>query len=63
MNQPIPDDADPKWRQLNQTLKDLALALLNHDTMRENKVQPFMTPAADKNRVYFPWDPVTRTLV
>lgn len=61
--QPIPDDADPKWKELNQTLKDLTLKLLNHDAMRRNKTQPFMTPAADKNRVYFLWDSVSRTLV
>lgn len=61
--QPIPDDADPVWKELNQTLKDLAPKLLNRDAMRRNKTQPFMTPAADKNRVYFLWDSVTRTLV
>lgn len=60
--QPIPDDADPKWKELSQTLKDLTLKLLNHDAMRRNKTQPFMTPAADKNRVYFLWDSVSRTL-
>lgn len=63
LQQPIPDDADPHWKDLNQTLKDLALKLLEHDAMRENKVQPFMTPAASKNRVYFLWDSTTRLLV
>lgn len=61
--QGIPDVADPKWKELNQALKDLALELLNDDAMRRNKTQPFMTPAHDKNLVYFLWDSVTRTLV
>lgn len=63
VGQPIPDDADPRWKELNQTLKDLALKLLDHDAMRRNKTQPFMAPAADKNRVYFLWDSATRALV
>lgn len=63
LEQPLPDDADDKWKQLNQTLKELALKLLEHDAMRNNKVQPFMTPAANKNRVYFLWDSTTRLLV
>lgn len=63
LQQPIPDDADPQWADLNQTLKDLMLKLLNHDAMRVNKTQPFMTPAASKNKVYFLWDSVSRTLV
>lgn len=63
LQRPIPDTADDKWKQLNRTLKDLAQKLLEHDAMRQNKVQPFMTPAANKNRVYFLWDSTTRLLV
>lgn len=63
LQQPIPDNADPKWKDLNQTLKDLILKLLEHDAMRVNKSQPFMTPAANKNRVYFLWDLTSRILV
>jgi hypothetical protein len=61
--QTIPDDAAPQWKELNQTLKDLMLKLVYHDSMAQNRVQPFMTPAASKNRVYFVWDFVGRTLV
>jgi hypothetical protein len=61
--QPIPEDAHEVWKDLNQTLKDLQKKLLDHDAMAENRVQTFMTPAASKNRVYFMWDSVSRTLV
>lgn len=63
LQQPIPANADPKWKRLNETLKEIAQKLLEHDAMRENKVQPFMRPAANKNRVYFLWDSTTRLLV
>lgn len=63
LQQPIPNDADPMWKELNQTIKDLMLKLLEHDAMRANKTQPFMTPAANKNRVYFLWDSTSRLLV
>lgn len=60
---PIPDVADEKWKQLNRTLRDLVRKLIEHDAMRQNKGQPFMTPAASKNRVYFLWDSTTRLMV
>lgn len=63
LQQPIPHDADPKWKELNQAIKDLMLKLLEHEAMRPNKTQPFMTPAANKDRVYFLWDSACRLLV
>jgi hypothetical protein len=62
LQNPIPSDADAQWASLNQTLKDLLEKLLYHPAMEENRQQAFMTPAASKNRVYFLWDFVGRTL-
>lgn len=56
-------DPDPRWRELNDTLKSLMEKLINHDAMSENAQQPYMTPAANKNHVYFVWDFVGRTLL
>lgn len=63
LSKPTPEDADPKWMELNNTLKNLMEKLINHESMRENAQQPYMTPAASKNQVYFVWDFVGRTLV
>ncbi|KAJ0107435.1 hypothetical protein J7T55_009400 [Diaporthe amygdali] len=62
LSKPAPEDADPKWMELNNTLKNLMEKLINHESMRENAQQPYMTPAASKNQVYFVWDFVGRTL-
>ena len=37
--------------------------LAHHEAMAPNLNQTYMTPAADKNKVYFEWDFVGRTLV
>jgi len=60
--QPVPEDAHPVWKDLVETLKEMQSKLLYHDAMAQNRVQTFMTPAASKNRVYFMWDSVSRTL-
>ncbi|KAI3397204.1 hypothetical protein diail_11083 [Diaporthe ilicicola] len=59
---PTPADADPRWKELNDTLKSLMEKLINHDAMRENAQQTYMTPAANNNQVYHVWDFVGRTL-
>lgn len=40
LQHPIPEDADPKWQELNQIIKDLMLKLLEHDAMRAIKASP-----------------------
>jgi hypothetical protein len=60
---PVPEDAHPEWKALNKALKDLLHALVYHESMAENRQQPFMTPAASKNRIYFLWDFAGKTLV
>ena len=60
---PIDDDASPKWARLVENHKTLLDALAHHDAMKPNLYQTYMTPAADKNKVYFEWDFVGRTLV
>ncbi|KAJ4417258.1 hypothetical protein N0V82_006291 [Gnomoniopsis sp. IMI 355080] len=62
LQQPIPDNADPKWKELNHIIRDLMVKLLEHEAMRENKTQPIMIPAINKNRVYFLWDSTCRIL-
>ena len=59
----LPEDANPEWLDLAQKLQTLLDELAHHPAMAENLQQTYMTPAADKNRVYFMWDFVGRTLV
>ena len=59
----LPEDANPEWLDLARKLRNLLDELAHHPAMAENLHQTYMTPAADKNRVYFMWDFVGRTLV
>jgi hypothetical protein len=61
-NRPIPSNASPEYTRLCDALKSLLSALLNHPAMAPNADQTYMTPAAWKNKVYFMWDFVGRTL-
>ena len=60
---PLPDGAAKKWSDLASKLKVLLEKLVYHEAMKPNIQQTYMTPAASKNRVYFMWDFVGRTLV
>ena len=59
----VPDDAAAQWKHFGENLKELNGKLAFHDAMKPNIDQTYMTPAASKNKVYFMWDFVARTLV
>lgn len=60
---PPPDDANPKWTRLFKALIALIKAIGEDEGMARNNQQAYMTPAIDKNAVYFAWDFVGRTIV
>lgn len=60
---PIPESAAADWKDVANKLRPLLEKLAYHDAMAPNLQQTYMTPAADKNKVYFMWDFVGRTLV
>ncbi|KAL6718314.1 hypothetical protein ACLMJK_004403 [Lecanora helva] len=57
-----PASASPSWTALATQLRALLEKLLYHDAMKRNLQQTYMTPARDKNMVYFMWDFVGRTV-
>ena len=59
----VQDDASPKYAKLVDNHKALLDALAHHEAMAPNLYQTYTTPAANKNKVYFEWDFVGRTLV
>ncbi|KAH7119045.1 hypothetical protein B0J11DRAFT_83523 [Dendryphion nanum] len=59
---PVPDNANSKYAALATPLKELLKALADHPAMAENNEQTYMTPAKWKNKIYFLWDFVGRTL-
>jgi len=63
ISNPTPFDAAPAWTKLADNLKTLLEKLAHHSAMAPNLQQTYMTPAASKNKVYFMWDFVGRTLV
>ena len=63
INIPLPEEAAESWRDLFSKLQKLFEKLTYHDAMRPNLQQTYMTPAASKNKVYFMWDFIGRTLV
>lgn len=60
---PLPDNAKPEWKSTAEKLRNLLSKLAFHKAMESNIHQTYMTPAASKNKVYFMWDFVGRTLV
>jgi hypothetical protein len=60
--QPLPDNANEEWTQFTTNLKSLLEALSQHDAMKENIDRPYNEPAKHKNKVYFMWDYIGRTL-
>jgi hypothetical protein len=58
----IPENANATYKKLVEGGRKLVNCLLNDPAMAPNREQTFMTPAASKNRVYFMWDYVQRTL-
>ena len=58
-----PSFANPEWLETASVLRDLLQKLAHHPAMEPNLQQTFMTPAASKNKVYFMWDFVGRTMV
>lgn len=59
---PDAPDPSPIWKVFVSNQRDLVTALAAHPAMASNLHQTYMTPAASKNRVYFMWDFVGRTL-
>ncbi|KAL8822981.1 MAG: hypothetical protein Q9191_006297 [Dirinaria sp. TL-2023a] len=53
---------DEEWTTLAQNLRKLLQKLAYHPAMAPNLHQSYMTPAASKNKVYFIWDFIGRTL-
>ncbi|KAL8693921.1 MAG: hypothetical protein Q9218_001335 [Villophora microphyllina] len=62
VNKPIPNDAAPDWKNAVEKSKALLDKLAHHPAMAPHLQQTYMTPAKSKNRVYFQWDFVGRTL-
>jgi hypothetical protein len=60
---PLPSKTHPTWLETANKLRALVEKLAYHPAMAPNMQQTFMTPANDKNNVYFMWDFVSRTLV
>jgi hypothetical protein len=60
---PLPSKTHPTWLETAHKLRALAEKLAYHPAMAPNLQQTYMTPANDKNNVYFMWDFVSRTLV
>jgi len=58
----IPENANDAYKKLVEGSRKLVNCLLDDPAMAPNREQTFMTPAASKNRVYFMWDYVQRTL-
>jgi len=59
----VPPSAAEEWRKVVEPLKLLLEKLAHHSAMAPNLQQTYMTPANSKNRIYFMWDFVGRTLV
>lgn len=59
----IPSNASEEWKFYAENGQALLDKLAHHDAMAPNLQQTYMTPAASKNKVYFMWDFVGRTLV
>lgn len=62
-SQPVPADASTEWKDRFTKNQTLMKALFDHPAMEPNRQQTFGTPAKNKNKVYFSWDFVGRTLV
>ena len=60
---PIPASASPRWKTLVETHKALLDKLAHHEALALDINRAYMDPAGDKNKVYFMWDFVGRTLV
>ena len=60
---PAGTNTNAEWARLMGKLASLLEKLAGHEAMKDNMKQPYMTPAASKNRIYFVWDFVGRTMV
>ncbi|KXT00600.1 hypothetical protein AC578_3171 [Pseudocercospora eumusae] len=58
----IPPDANATFKQYAESHQTLLTALMQHPAMAPNLQQTYMTPANSKNKIYFMWDFVGRTL-
>lgn len=63
ISNPVPENAALEWKKYVERHKVLLEKLAHHPAMAPNVQQTFMTPANSKNKVYFQWDFVGRTLV
>ncbi|KAK3709997.1 hypothetical protein LTR37_010616 [Vermiconidia calcicola] len=64
LNKPVPDNATEEWKKLAMHLKHLQGLPAYHSAMKDtgNLAQVYMVPAISKNKIYFMWDFVGRTL-
>jgi hypothetical protein len=62
LSQECPTNAVPKYRHVFDTHQKLMKLLIDHPAMDQNRGQTYMTPAASKNKIYFMWDFIGRTL-
>ncbi|KXT08685.1 hypothetical protein AC579_8664 [Pseudocercospora musae] len=58
----IPADANTTFKRYAESHQRLLTALTQHPAMAPNLQQTYMTPANSKNKIYFMWDFVGRTL-
>ena len=63
LSMPIPRDSTKEWENMVQILRTLYRLLAFHPAMATNINDTYMTPARTKNKVYFMWDFIGRTLV
>ena len=59
----LPADVDEEWTGYALDLVQLLQKLAFHPAMAPNLRQTYSTPATSKNKVYFMWDFVGRTMV
>ncbi|KAL8641852.1 MAG: hypothetical protein Q9228_001399 [Teloschistes exilis] len=62
VDRPIPENASPEWKKHVERSRTLLDKLVHHPAMAPNLQQTYMAPAKSKNRIYFQWDLVGRTL-
>lgn len=63
LSRPAPEDADPRWREMNDILKRLLEILINHTKMRENARQQVSKAPASHCKVFTMWAYIGHILV
>ena len=62
-SRPLPPSASEEWKNVVEPSTLLLDKLAHHPAMATNLQQTYMTTANSKNKVYFIWDFIGRTLI